>query len=458
MRNIKKIRSQPEGWLLFVCMGYPLFFRSNCPGRTCIGASTAVDADIRVNFVTVTFRNSASGAFADASATSNADVRINFVCHNFCISLCKNKQIPLSLQNMRRFIFILTSFLFSMPFLSAQQNNGEVLQFDSRVHDFGQVLTTDGALSCDFVGKNVSNSTITIQSVTTSCGCTAVKWNHDPLAPGKSVKLSATYTNDEGPYPFDKTITVKIVGQPKPILLHMRGIVQEKIRPDSEIYTFLYGTSLGMRADSFKCGNLEQGGSRADQTTIANLSSKAIKVTFEAVSDGLSVQVKPNPIPAGSHATLYYTISARPDKWGYNDYTAVPVIDGKSSGRTISVRACTSASFSGMSKAEKAKGSRPMFKESTFSFGHKKQGATLVANFECTNKGEQPLKVYKADSDFAGAVPSAFPEIAPGRTGRFSVALDTKNLPKGEALIIITLTTNSPLRPIVTLFLAGWID
>lgn len=359
---------------------------------------------------------------------------------------------------MRRFIFILFFCLVSCGVLYAGQNSDETLQFDSRVHDFGQVLTTDGALSCVFVGKNVSGRTITIQSVTTSCGCTAVKWNHDPLAPGQSVKLSATYTNDEGPYPFDKTITVKIVGEQKPIMLHMRGIAQEKIRPDSEIYTVLFGQWLGLRESSFKCGNLEQGGSRSDQTTVANLSSKAIKLSFESVSDGLSVQVKPNPVPAKSHAVLYYTVTSRPDKWGYNDYTAIPVIDGKSSGKAISVRACTSASFSSMSKAEKAKGSRPMFKESTFSFGHKKQGAKVVANFECTNKGEQPLKVYKADSDFAGAVPSAFPEIAAGKTGRFSVSLDTKNLPKGEALIIITLTTNSPLRPIVTLFLAGWID
>jgi hypothetical protein len=33
--------------------------------------------------------------------------------------------------------------------------------------------------------------------------------------------------------------------------------------------------------------------------------------------------------------------------------------------------------------------------------------------------------------------------------------LDTGALPKGENVIMISLTTNSPLRPVVNLFVAG---
>jgi hypothetical protein len=31
-------------------------------------------------------------------------------------------------------------------------------------------------------------------------------------------------------------------------------------------------------------------------------------------------------------------------------------------------------------------------------------------------------------------------------------------MPKGEVLAIVNLTTNSPLRPIVNLFITGWIE
>ena len=53
---------------------------------------------------------------------------------------------------------------------------------------------------------------------------------------------------------------------------------------------------------------------------------------------------------------------------------------------------------------------------------------------------------------------SDIPVAAPEETVRFTVTLDTKDLPKGEHLTIVTLTTNSPLRPIVNLFIAGWIE
>jgi len=46
-------------------------------------------------------------------------------------------------------------------------------------------------------------------------------------------------------------------------------------------------------------------------------------------------------------------------------------------------------------------------------------------------------------------------DAAPGKKGSVRVSLDTSSLEKGEAVIMLTLTTNAPLRPIVNLFVAG---
>lgn len=335
----------------------------------------------------------------------------------------------------------------------------ESLKFESTVHDFGQILISDGAVSCRFKATNVSKEDVVIQSVATSCGCTSVKWDHNPIAPGRTTEISATYTNDEGPYSFDKTLTVKILGEDKPVLLHLRGLSQNVIKSDAEIYTYLYNGVFGLANDNFKCPNLEQGGSRGDQVTVANLSAKPVKVGFTGVTEGLTLDVKPNPIPAKGHATLFYTVSSRPEKWGRNLYSAQPVTDGKVSGKKITVEAFTTENFSGLTAAQKKQGSRPVIAQSTYSFGHKKQGAKLTASFVCENKGASPLVIYKIDSDYSDAVPGAFTKsLAPGASFTLTVSLDTSNLPKGEALVIITLTTNSPARPIVNLFLAGIID
>lgn len=356
---------------------------------------------------------------------------------------------------MKRIVCIVISVLVS---LSGAYSASEKLKFDSRVHDFGQILMSDGPVKCSFKATNVSDGNILIRSVTSSCGCTTPSWPHEEIAPGQTISISVSYSNDEGPYPFDKTLTVKLVGDSSPILLHIRGISQEKLKSDREIYTTVFGAALGMLTDEFKTGNIGQGNSRSDQTTVANLSSSPIEITFPSVSESLTLKLTPNPIPAHARATLYYTVNSRKGVWGWNEYFASVSVNGRPSGKRISVKAFTAEDFSSLTKEQKSMGSRPVFKESTFSFGHKKQGSVLEAEFVCENKGKDMLKIHKVDTDFAGAVPGGFKDIEPGRSAHFKIRLDTKNLPCGEALVIVTLTTNSPLRPVVNLFLAGWID
>ena len=99
-----------------------------------------------------------------------------------------------------------------------------------------------------------------------------------------------------------------------------------------------------------------------------------------------------------------------------------------------------------------------MFESSTWSFGKIKAGETVHATFEFTNKGSKPFCIYKVDINACKWSHSDIPVAAPGETVKFRVHLDTTDMPKGEALSIINLTTNSPLRPIVNLFISGWIE
>ena len=99
-----------------------------------------------------------------------------------------------------------------------------------------------------------------------------------------------------------------------------------------------------------------------------------------------------------------------------------------------------------------------MFETSTYSFGKIKKGETVHAEFTFTNQGKQTFRIYKVDVDACCYSHSDIPAAAPGEKVTFRVHLDTKDMKAGEALSIITLTTNSPLRPIVNLFMAGWIE
>jgi hypothetical protein len=96
--------------------------------------------------------------------------------------------------------------------------------------------------------------------------------------------------------------------------------------------------------------------------------------------------------------------------------------------------------------------------ESTFSFGKVKAGAKIDASFIIKNTGKSAFKVYKIDSESSRLSTSPFGDVAPGRKGTLKCTLDTSGMPKGECLIVVTLTTNSPLRPIMNLFVTGWIE
>lgn len=344
----------------------------------------------------------------------------------------------------------------------AQEKISDNLEIDKMVHNFGDILLNSGPVSCTFTVKNIGNKPAVIYNVTSSCGCTDVAWTKEPLMPGKNGKISVTYSNDEGAYPFDKSLTVYISDVKKPVILKVRGVSVAKKMPLSESYPVHFG-ALGLKEKEFKCGNLEQEGVKSNAVMVANISDKPIKVDFTQVSQQLSIQVSPNPIPAQSTAEMSFTVSASRDLWGKNYYWATPVVNGKAvkdadGNSKISVWAFTKENFSGLSDAEKAKGPRPSFKESTFSFGKVKKGEIVHAEFTFKNEGQKDFCVYEVNADAAKWSHGHIPVAVPGKSVTFKVDLDTSSMPVGEALTIVTLTTNSPLRPIVNLFIAGWIE
>lgn len=346
--------------------------------------------------------------------------------------------------------------------LKAQEKIGDVLEIDKTVHNFGDILLDSGPVSCTFTVKNIGSKPLVIYNALTTCGCTKADWTKEPIMPGKTGKISATYTNDEGPYPFDKSVTVYFSEPKKPVVLKMRGVCMEKEVPLDQTYKISYGP-LGVRESYIKCGNLEQGGMKSNSVTVANLSNSPINVSFEDVSENLDITLSPNPIPAGKTAEMSFCVKADRDLWGKNYYWATPVINGKSykndnNSSRIGIWAITKENFDNLTEDQRSKAARPQFNESTYTFGKIKRGETVHAEFTFKNVGQSCFTVYKVDVDAESWSHSDIPGAKPGEKVKFRVHLDTTGMPAGETLAIVSLTTNSPLRPIVNLFITGWLE
>jgi hypothetical protein len=93
-----------------------------------------------------------------------------------------------------------------------------------RKHDFG-TIQHDRPVVFVFKFQNISTETILLETVRTTCGCTAASWTEKPLAPGETGEVRIEYdaykTGD-----FRKKITVFFDKQRKAEVLNITGTVE----------------------------------------------------------------------------------------------------------------------------------------------------------------------------------------------------------------------------------------
>ncbi len=99
--------------------------------------------------------------------------------------------------------------LMTGSFLARSQNNnttGDVLQFKEIEHDFTQIPQGRPVYySFEFV--NTGTSTLKLDDVHASCGCTTPEWSRDPIEAGATAKIRVGY-NAAASGPFEKFITI----------------------------------------------------------------------------------------------------------------------------------------------------------------------------------------------------------------------------------------------------------
>ena len=342
--------------------------------------------------------------------------------------------------------------------VALQDEPKAVVEWDKTVHDFGDVSVSDGPLTCSFTLTNVGGEAITIFEVVSSCGCTGVDFPKSKIEPGQSAVISATYKNEDGPTAFDKTLMVYISGMRRPVILRLRGVVHPKKQSLSQLYSPERLGDFGLKTRVYSTGGLSQGLSVSETANVANLGRKPLSVSFTDVSPQLTVSVNPNPIPPGKTATMTYTVKADPSLFGRNEYTATPVIDGAKADSPITVVTWTKENFALWDRDAVAKGSNPAFELSTFSFGSVKAGDKVSVSFPVTNNGASAFHVFKADSDSPALLPVNLPDVAPRGKGKMEFILDTSTLTEGDNVIMLSLTTNSPQRPLINLFVTGCVE
>jgi hypothetical protein len=85
--------------------------------------------------------------------------------------------------------------------------NAEHMNFKFPVHDF-KTVQEGPAAEHEFVFTNTGKEPIVISNVSASCGCTTPSYSKEPVLPGKTGTIKASYNTQGRVGPFTKSITI----------------------------------------------------------------------------------------------------------------------------------------------------------------------------------------------------------------------------------------------------------
>lgn len=104
--------------------------------------------------------------------------------------------------------------------------NAPIAKWDKTTNDMGEI---EQGIPKEFQFKltNAGKEPLIIQSARPGCGCTNMKYSQEPILPGKTTIVAATY-NAAAMGAFTKTVTVTTNADTAPVTLIIKGTVVEK--------------------------------------------------------------------------------------------------------------------------------------------------------------------------------------------------------------------------------------
>jgi archaellum component FlaG (FlaF/FlaG flagellin family) len=103
------------------------------------------------------------------------------------------------------------------------------IKFTKETHDFGSIPQGTPA-TYEFTFKNIGKTNLIITNASASCGCTTPEWSKEPIKPGKTGYVKATY-NAAASGPFTKSVTVNSNAKNSQVILYLKGDVKPADQP-----------------------------------------------------------------------------------------------------------------------------------------------------------------------------------------------------------------------------------
>lgn len=354
---------------------------------------------------------------------------------------------------MKRKLTILVAAFLIVASAAAQK---PTITFQTKEHDFGNINETDGKVSHVFEFTNTGTATLVIQNVQASCGCTTPSWTKEPIEPGKTGKIVATYDPTGRPNGFNKNISVRSNATNENEVLYIKGNVISRNVPNNfplQMGALKYGSK------NIQMNNVAKGKSQTRSISIKNTSNADMKVDVAHLPIYITAVVTPSTLKAGEEGKIDFTFnSSKTSVWGPINDDVYLMLNGKkviSEEYKLVLVANISEDFNGLSTNDKRKAPILELKSPNIYLGQIKKGHIIRGKVIMKNSGINPLEVRRIVNNNAEVTVHPIPSIKGGKEGSLKIDINSKSLPVGNYTRVFSMQTNDPQNPVIV-FNLSW--
>ncbi len=241
-----------------------------------------------------------------------------------------------------------------------------------------------------------------INRVTASCGCTTPDWTKEPIAPGKTGFIKATYAAKGRPGQFSKTITVFSNAKEGNVLLNIKGVVTPKTASIEDQYPFSI-SDLRLKSFLLSMYDVTTNGKKTDKIEMYNNGKAPLLVRFSKVPSHLTVVANPATLQPGAKGEITVTYNGGAAKdWGARTDDVFVLLNNESriaSDRKLVVSANLVEDFSTMTPAQRDASGRAELSAVSVDFGVVKSGETKDQTLTLKNTGKSTLQIRKISTE-----------------------------------------------------------
>lgn len=197
--------------------------------------------------------------------------------------------------------------LITLFFIAVSLSAVGQVRFDNLRHEFGTILWHEPG-ETKFTIYNDDSTALWIKDVRPDCGCTAVTWTKDIIAPGKSGTLTASFDAELLGH-FEKQIAVYTNLSDKPYYLTLSGDVVTEKSDEVDSYPYHVG-DIYLEADNIEFDDVRRGDMPVKTLKVYNAGRQSMEPELMHLPKYLTVTADPQVIRPGRTGRLHFTLNS----------------------------------------------------------------------------------------------------------------------------------------------------